>query len=538
MLKSIYSRFAIAILTGVLACGLTSGQESLSEKYLDDENGFVIEIDLASLAKSKDFQPIFDLLDIEGSFKRQMGFSIKNVVLFAAASGGPDDDPSQHFVLKTNRDLDALQLMRMNRWVRRDEVPETREYRDKTWYFVKSRRGELGVFQPDDQTIIVNKVEQVEDLVKGKRPKQDILRSKEWKSLEEYDLRLAIGEKLFDQWRAEWKRFSENGGGGDDPLVQLVMPINKKIVKAYGGLKYAKELSLKASLFAKDSDDAKDISSSLEALIRIGKSMLVGAKQGAIASAPDDTMKKIAAEGFGVVDRFIDSLKFERIGREVRITARADISPFVKNILPEAMEAARTAARRTQSANNMKQLGLAMHNYHDVNKGMPPAVIVGPKGHKHSWRVAILPYLEQKALYDMYRFDEPWDSPNNKKVMEAMPEVFRHPSDEPGSMNTRYLAFVGPGSPFENPEGVQFKDIRDGTSNTVMFFSGASNVPWTKPEDIEYDPKKELKMDEGPFKQGFNAVFFDGSVQFLSKDMVDKQMHRLIQSSDGTPIER
>ena len=119
-----------------------------------------------------------------------------------------------------------------------------------------------------------------------------------------------------------------------------------------------------------------------------------------------------------------------------------------------------------------------------------------------------------------------------------MPEVFRHPNDPPGSTSTRYLAFVGKGTPFENPEGVSFRDIRDGTSNTIMFFSGPTNVPWTKPEDIEYDSEKEINLKDGPFKEGFNAVFFDGSVQFISKDVDIEQLHNMIQSNDGNPVQR
>jgi hypothetical protein len=69
-----------------------------------------------------------------------------------------------------------------------------------------------------------------------------------------------------------------------------------------------------------------------------------------------------------------------------------------------------------------------MHNFHDTHKQFPPAAIFGPDGKPwHSWRVLLLPYLEQIALYDQYRFDEPWDGPNNKKLLAAMPPVYRDP---------------------------------------------------------------------------------------------------------------
>src|ERR1043165_2482222 len=80
--------------------------------------------------------------------------------------------------------------------------------------------------------------------------------------------------------------------------------------------------------------------------------------------------------------------------------------------------AARDAARQAQSANNLKQLALAMQMYVAANRHFPAAAVTGSDGKtKHSWRVAILPYVEQRSLYDQYRFDEPWDSENNKKLI-------------------------------------------------------------------------------------------------------------------------
>ncbi len=72
--------------------------------------------------------------------------------------------------------------------------------------------------------------------------------------------------------------------------------------------------------------------------------------------------------------------------------------------------------------NDLKQIGLAMHNYHDVNKHFPAPVIMGPDGKTpHSWRVAILPYLDQQELYKQYNLNEPWDSPHNKKLLKKSP---------------------------------------------------------------------------------------------------------------------
>ena len=98
-------------------------------------------------------------------------------------------------------------------------------------------------------------------------------------------------------------------------------------------------------------------------------------------------------------------------------------------------QAAREATRRATCVNNMKHLGLAMHNYHELKGSFPPAVLLGPDGKTpHSWRVALLPLLETdgaKELYSRYKFDEPWDGPNNSKLIPLIPEVYRHP-EAPG----------------------------------------------------------------------------------------------------------
>ena len=271
----------------------------------------------------------------------------------------------------------------------------------------------------------------------------------------------------------------------------------------------------------------------IEALLKIAKSY---AERGKEAQANAGPLGETVANVLEITMKLIDAAEITRRGREVKIASSVEFKAFAVNAINSAVTSAQLAAKRVQSANNMKQMGLAFHNYTDINKSFPPAVIVGPKGHKHSWRVAMLPYIDQKDLYDQYRFDEPWDSKNNLKVLAQMPAAYRHPDDAADSTNTAYFALVGPDTIFGAEEPISFAQVTDGTSNTIMYIEAKRAVPWTKPEDIPYDPDAEIPALGGYFPEGFNATFADGSVRFIAKDFDPELLRRMIQMSDGKPV--
>jgi hypothetical protein len=115
--------------------------------------------------------------------------------------------------------------------------------------------------------------------------------------------------------------------------------------------------------------------------------------------------------------------------------------------------------------------------------------------------------------------DEPWDSENNKKLILKMPEVYKCPTatDVPGM--THYLVVRGEKSVFPGDKGIQVSEITDGTSNTIMTVEADKAVPWTKPEDCEYDESNPLKGLGGLQPNGFLAGFADGSVHFISSSI-------------------
>jgi prepilin-type processing-associated H-X9-DG protein len=184
-------------------------------------------------------------------------------------------------------------------------------------------------------------------------------------------------------------------------------------------------------------------------------------------------------------------------------------------LLLPAVQAAREAARRAQCTNNLKQIALALHNFQSVNSHFPPAAITDADGKPLlSWRVAILPFIEQEGLYREFKLDEPWDSPHNQALIARMPAVYFCPSDGLDTQHTtRYQVIVGPGTIFEGDKGIRLEEITDGTSNTLLVVEAKNPVPWTKPDDI---PVNGLTAGVGSkHAGGFNALMADGAVRFL-----------------------
>jgi hypothetical protein len=205
-----------------------------------------------------------------------------------------------------------------------------------------------------------------------------------------------------------------------------------------------------------------------------------------------------------------------------------------------ATEGPRQAAKRGQSTNNLKQTALAMHNYHDANKCFPPHAIYSPEGKPLlSWRVLILPFVEQNKLYEQFHLDEPWDSPHNRALIEKMPPVYRSPASKLREKGrTNYVVAVGPQTVFHGRQGTPFKDITDGTSNTIMVVEcDDSHAPlWTKPDDLPFDPKNLLRGLGHLFAGGFQVAKCDGSVRFISTTISPDVLRALFTKAGGEPV--
>lgn len=191
----------------------------------------------------------------------------------------------------------------------------------------------------------------------------------------------------------------------------------------------------------------------------------------------------------------------------------------------------------TASQNNLKQIGLAFHNFHDVMEHLPGDITDKDGKPLLSWRVAILPYVEQEALYKQFKLDEPWDSANNKPLIEKMPKLYAPVRVQAKAGETYYQVFTGDKAIFGPKKKPKITGITDGTSNTGMVFEAGDPITWTKPGDLAFTEKDELPRLGGLFDGQCNVVLCDGSVRRLKKGADEKELRKFIMPSDGEVLD-
>ena len=200
-------------------------------------------------------------------------------------------------------------------------------------------------------------------------------------------------------------------------------------------------------------------------------------------------------------------------------------------LLP-AVQQTRAAARRVTSLNNLRQLALALLNYESAHGHFPPAYSVDDDGNPLlSWRVAILPFMEQNNLYEQFHLDEPWDSPHNLTLADQMPEVFKHPGLKLKKNQTAYVAPVGKDSILsagpinETGDGNGFDAITDGTSNTLLLVAvdEENAVDWTSPNDLPYDTMDDDQLADAltGFLDMMETAVGDGATFIFEGDEVE-----------------
>ncbi len=201
---------------------------------------------------------------------------------------------------------------------------------------------------------------------------------------------------------------------------------------------------------------------------------------------------------------------------------------------------------------SLRYVGLCLQSYHEINGMLPPAVVTDRNGKPlYSWRVLLLPYLDEVETYREFKLDEPWDSPHNKKLCEKIPRCYQAENNDAPPGHTHYQVLVGPGTAFERP-GLKLTlgDFPDGLTETILVVEASTPVPWAKPDDLVYDPNGPLPPMGGLFevpikflcypvgrRPGFNAVFADTKVRFIPSSTAEATLRALITRNGGEPVD-
>jgi hypothetical protein len=286
------------------------------------------------------------------------------------------------------------------------------------------------------------------------------------------------------------------------------------------GLQTTPRAGLRLTIASPSAAAARDLHAGLDRLLH------------AVARQAGDRELKAAADK--AIPRLLPKVAGDRL--ELVLDEKA-VADMVRPVVPRV----RGQAARAQSMNNLKQLALALFNYHDAYGRFPPSAS-RDKGGKPllSWRVLILPFIEGDALYKEFHLDEPWDSDHNKKLISRMPRVYDSTQDPrlAAQGKTTYLGAAGKSMMFPpGKDGLRITDVTDGTSNTIFLVDADDGhaVVWTKPQDLDVDLEDPAKGLSTRFGEGYLAAFADGSVHFLKRN-IDKATLRALFTRNGGEV--
>lgn len=478
-----------------------------------------------------------------GQFQEQFGIAVENAdQLSIVFDGISSAEASTTFVLESSQDIG---------WLAGDDVTDQMKSRlDATpagsWRSLKlfERADEhmsTLVCSPDSRTLLICYstgladnhrdvcLNAMKNAIRAKAGTSDKSWFEDWSAYSDHAVSTYVSGDVINT-------VSQQFSDPSNPFTAMLSPLWEQSDYAVGGLQLSDKLKFEFMARCPDPEGSAAISRTVKTLVPVARTMVENWGQSAKSSIGNQDSSAVD----GMLDmqmKVIDSARVTTTDSTVTLTLGlgGDEIGLAQTLVP-VIVATRAAARRTQSANNLRQISLAMLNYQSAHGTFPPPVLTSDSGRKYSWRVALLPFLEQQNLYDHYRFDEDWDSEHNREVTRHIPMIYRHPSDAGPVTNSCYFVVTGDETPFA-ATGARLEEISDGTSNTICVVEANPGIHWAEPRDLEFAQDNLLERVGGFTSGGFNVSLCDGSVLFLSKSIGEEVLRQLLTSRGNVHVD-
>jgi hypothetical protein len=527
----------------------TTAGDSVAHPYVTDDFHAAIIVRAKNLYESELMKQI-RALDKDGTFEdamvislnRETGVDIRDVQRFSlftkSLPGGPGEMPKVVMVLEFSEAADRSDIAQKTTGV---ETPQ--EEGGLKWYIPEDgSRYEMLLCVVNDKTLVYST-----ELALAKKtitaPAADTPLNKRLVELDYSNQHITVvGSNAILPLALLAKLQRELGSGGLPPTFSDITDVIAQLTAASLVVNLSPDLYVKLGLETTSAETTTKLQTMTNDALVLIKTGL-----GALVLIPPKEMPESVKKMIPDVLKVLAQLKIEQQDKRFEVAIRIPESILTGFMAPVtvAVAEARGAARNMTSMNNLKQIGIATHNFHETYGRFPVGEFPGDDGlikYKDgkpllSWRVYLLPFIGEGPLYDQFKLDESWDSPHNLALLDEMPAIYNSPTP-PGSINkTRYLAPADPFSILGQNKKVGFRDITDGSSRTIMLVEAGADkaVPWTKPEDLTYDPKDPVSS-LGDIGDHFTIGLADGSVFRLKSTIDATSLINLFRRNDGNAV--
>jgi hypothetical protein len=495
--------------------------------------------EIAELVKGPEFKEVVDNVGFDPRELEQVA-----MLIMPPSATGRNADPAAAAVLRWTKPVDGKAIFR--KWNKDCDLREEK-HAGKTYYTrvpknetLRKFAGGPACYLPDDRTMVIcpepGQLQAVLEAGGKKGPMADHLRGLD---LNRDAVAAFVAEPAKELMQGLSKEMARSAPPGMSELGKAPTYVKAATLNVH---LFDAEM-LKLTVEATDAKGAESLHNIAKGLHGMAKAMYPQAreKMSKEPGGPPEDVKKTILD---LADQAVEGLSVGKSGDKVEISLRMKDSQAVAKLLPMFVRAvgdARQAAQRVKRMNDLHQLSIAALNDEMKAGRFPPAASRDPNGKPLlSWRVHLLPFLDGGEIYKEFHLDEPWDSEHNKKLIAKMPGFFRgDPKDGVPEGHTTVMVFTGAGTPFGVEKGISSAQIADGSSNTISFVVAGPDkaVPWTKPQDLPFDPANPIAALGKIPDRGFVAAMFDGSVRQLPKNIPAATLKALITHAGGETVD-